>query len=73
MLTIIGYFLIVILFVFFRVPYRLGKTDSATRLIFQIQPMVFYYIAANSNRIKQWVGIGSESQTADKLFDQGKY
>lgn len=61
LLCVIGYLIMVLAFAFFRVPYRMGRTDSATRLIFQIQPLIFFYIAANSNRIKEWLILPAKS------------
>lgn len=61
---IISYFIIVFALGFPRVPYRLGRTDSANRLLLSLQPVFFFYIAANSGRIKAYLALND--QTAEE-------
>jgi len=53
--SITCYLILVVLFAFPREPYRLGKTDSANRMLLQIQPIIFLYISINSYKIKKWL------------------
>jgi len=52
--SLAGYILIVLLLVLARIPFRLGQTDSANRLMLQILPVIFYGIATSSRTLKLW-------------------
>jgi hypothetical protein len=60
-----GYILIVLLIALARIPYRLGETDSANRLMLQIQPVILLAIASNGDRLKRWFLPSKESQSPD--------
>lgn len=52
--SIAGYILIILLLVLARIPYRLGQTDSANRLMLQILPVIFFTVATSSRTLKLW-------------------
>lgn len=65
---IAGYILLILLFAFARIPYRLGMTDSANRLMLQIQPILFYYIARIAGKHKElFTTLLSSSKTNQKI------
>ena len=61
----IGYILIVLLLALARIPYRLGETDSANRLMLQIQPIILLAIASNADKLKQWFSLKKRSLPID--------
>ena len=58
---IAGYILVIILLAIFRIPYRLGETDSANRLMLQILPVIIFLIASNAETLKLWFSAPSAS------------
>jgi hypothetical protein len=40
-----AYFAFVLLLAYFRIPYRVGQSDSANRMTFHVVPMIFFYLA----------------------------
>ena len=65
----IGYVLIVLLIVLARIPYRLGETDSANRLMLQIQPIILLAIASNANQLKKWFSLKEYGLPSDNEPD----
>lgn len=53
-LCIYGYVVLVVMMAFVRIPYRIGRTDSANRLLLQIQPLILFFIATQGRRIAEW-------------------
>lgn len=49
---IASYILVIFLLVFARIPYRLGETDSANRLMVQILPIIVFTIASNIGALR---------------------
>jgi len=50
--VITAYILIVLLLALARIPYRLGKTDSANRLMFQILPLCYFALSSCAQKIR---------------------
>jgi len=65
----IGYILIVLLIVLARMPYRLGETDSANRLLLQIQPIILLAVASNAEQLKVWFSLKESALPSDNEPD----
>ena len=52
-----GYIILVLFLGFPRSPYRLGATDSANRLLLQIQPIIFLFIIMKTCTLNKWLMI----------------
>ncbi len=56
-----SYILLILIIAIARIPYRLGETDSANRLMLQILPVIIFLIASNAETLKLWFSAPSAS------------